>query len=107
MSNKLEKLRKLNNNLDKKINKENQPMFTDVICYIRSGNISAFNQEMVRRDLSEMVLSAQNRGENITDVIGGDFKEFCDEVIANLPPKTAKEKWIGYSMFMYVNFRNN
>lgn len=94
MSNKLEELRKLNNKLDKKINEENQPLFTDMICYIRGANISALSQEIVRQDLSEMVLSAQSRGENISDVIGGDFKEFCDEVISNLPPRTAKEKWI-------------
>lgn len=90
----LEELRKLNNNLDTKINEENQPVFTEMICYIRSANISFLSQEIVRRDLSEMVISAQSRGENIADVIGGDFKEFCDEVIANLPPRTAKEKWI-------------
>ncbi|MBS5111583.1 MAG: hypothetical protein KHZ15_02720 [Coprobacillus cateniformis] len=94
MSSELEKLCKLNNNLDEKISKENQPLFTDMICYIRSANISALSQEMVRRDLSEMIISAQNRGENINDVIGGDLKEFCDEVISNLSPKTVKEKWI-------------
>lgn len=94
MSNKLEELSAINNKLDKQINAENQPLFTDMICYIRSANISSLNQEMVRHDLSEMILSAQNRGENIRDVIGEDFKEFCDEVISNLPPKTLKEKWI-------------
>lgn len=94
MSNKLVELRKLNNELDEKINEENQSIFTDMICYIRSANISSLNQEMVRRDLSEMVLSAQSRDENIADIIGGNFKEFCDEVIANLPPRTTKEKWI-------------
>lgn len=94
MSSKLEELRKLNNELDEKINEENQPLFTDMICYIRSANISSLSQEMVRRDLSEMVLSAQSRGDNIADMIGGDFKEFCDEVIRNLSPRTAKEKWI-------------
>lgn len=94
MTKKLEELRKVNNELDAKISKENQPLFMDMICYIRSANISALNQEMVRRDLSEIVLSAQSRGEKITDVINGDFKEFCDEVISNLPTRTVKEKWI-------------
>lgn len=94
MSNKIKKLRRINNDLDEKINKENQPLFTDMICYIRNANISVLNQERVRRDLSEMVISAQSRGEKIADVIGGDFKEFCDEVISNLPPRTVKEKWI-------------
>lgn len=94
MTKKLEELRRINNDLDAKISEENQPLFTDMICYIRSANISALSQEMVRRDLSEIVLSAQSRGEKITDVISGDLKEFCDEVISNLPTRTVKEKWI-------------
>lgn len=76
MTKKLEELRRINNDLDAKISEENQPLFTDMICYIRSANISALSQEMVRRDLSEIVLSAQSRGEKITDVISGDLKEW-------------------------------
>jgi DNA-binding ferritin-like protein (Dps family) len=53
------------------------------LLYIRSANISVLSQEMVRRDLSEIILSAQSRGEKITDVISGDLKEFYDEVISN------------------------
>ena len=53
------------------------------LLYIRSANISVLSQEMVRRDLSEIILSAQSRGEKNTDVISGDLKEFCDEVISN------------------------
>lgn len=92
MNSQLKELRKLNNQIDKKISAENQPLFTDIICYIRGADISDYNQEVVRRDLSEMILSAQDRGEDIHSVIGGDFKEFCDEVIANLSPKTTKDK---------------
>lgn len=92
MSIKVKELQKLNNQLNEKIDTENQPLFTDMICYIRSANISDYNQELVRHDLSEMILSAQERGEDIHSVIGGNFKEFCDEVIANLPPKTTKDK---------------
>lgn len=92
MGNKVKELQKQNNKLDKRINSENQEVFTDMICYIRGADISDYNQELVRRDLTEMMLSAQERGENIYHVIGGDFKEFCDNVIANIPPKTMKEK---------------
>ncbi len=94
MSKKLKELRKINNDLDTKISKENQPLFTDMICYIRSANISVLTQEKVRRDLSEIVISAQSRGEKISDVISGDLKTFCDEIIANLETRTVKEKWI-------------
>lgn len=92
MNKKVKELNDLNNRLDAQINEENQEIFTDMICYLRGANISDYDQELVRRDLTEMVLSAQSRGENIHTVIGGDFKLFCDNVIANLPPKTAKEK---------------
>lgn len=92
MSIKTKELHKLNNQLNEKIDANNQPIFTDIICYIRSSNISYYNQELVRHDLSKMILSAQARGEDIYSVIGGDFKDFCDEIIANIPPKTTKDK---------------
>lgn len=94
MNIKLKELQKLNNQLDEKINAENQPIFTDMICYIRAADISDYNQELVRQDLSEMIISAQERNEDIYSVIGGDFRIFCNEVIANIPPKTMKEKLI-------------
>lgn len=91
MGSRIKELRKLNNQMDKRIHTENQSIFTDMICYIRGANISDYNQELIRCDLSEMILSAQDRGEDIHLVIGGDFKAFCDEVIASLPPKSAKD----------------
>jgi len=91
---KVKELQRQNNELDENINLENQGIFTDMICYIRGADISDYNQELVRRDLIEMVLSAQERGESLNNLIGGDFKEFCDNVIASLPPRTIKEKML-------------
>ncbi len=93
---KAKELNRINNKLDKQINEENQQAFTDMICYIRGTNISDYNQEVVRQDLTEMVLSAQKRGENISSVIGDDYKDFCDNVIANLPHKTQKQRIIEF-----------
>jgi len=90
----MKKLRKLNNELDKKISSENQPVFTDMICYIRGASISDYDQELVRRDLSEMIIDAQSRGDSLEAVIGSDYKGFCDEVIGALPPKSTKQKII-------------
>lgn len=94
MNRKARIINKENNRLDKQIKEENQEVFTDMICYLRGADISDYEIECVRRDLTEMVLSAQSRGENIDTVIGEDYKEFCDSVIANLPPKTKKQKLI-------------
>lgn len=87
-------LNKLNNQLDKQISKENQPLFTDMMVYLRGADISEVDQELVRRDMTEMVLSAQAWGEGLEDLIKGDYKAFCDEIIASLPKKTPKQKWI-------------
>lgn len=92
MNKKTRELNRINNELDRQLNAENNKALTDIICYLRVANISACNQEIIRQDLLEMVLSAQERGENIQAVIGGDYKAFCDNVIASLPPQNRKEK---------------
>ncbi|KAF5056705.1 hypothetical protein DSECCO2_364480 [anaerobic digester metagenome] len=94
MTKKVKELQKQNNQLDKNINLEYQGIFTEMICYIRCADISDYNQELVRRDLIEMVLSAQKRGESLNNLIGGDFKQFCDNIIAGLPSRTKKEKML-------------
>ncbi len=96
MNKKAKELNRINNKLDKQISEENQQAFTDMICYIRGANRSDYNQEVARQDLTEMVLSAQKRGENISSVIGDDYKDFCDNVIANLPHKTQKQRVIEF-----------
>jgi DNA-binding ferritin-like protein (Dps family) len=92
MNKKTKELNKQNNKLDNQISAENQEAFTNIVCYLRGANISEYDQEVVRQDLTEMVLSAQKRGEDIRAVIGEDYKDFCDNVIANLPPKTTIKK---------------
>lgn len=64
MNSKTKKLNKQNNILDRQISKKNQSIFTDMICYLRGSNISEYDIEVVRQDLTEMVLSAQKRGES-------------------------------------------
>jgi len=96
MNRKVKELNKRNNELDQKIEEKNDEVLTNMICYLRGADISAYHQELVRNDLLEMVLSAQERGEDIQTVIGGDYKEFCDDIIANLPPKTMKQKVVDF-----------
>jgi DNA-binding ferritin-like protein (Dps family) len=96
MNKKTKELNRMNNSLDKQVNPENKEAFTDMICYLRGANISGYHQELVRHDLTEMVLSAQQRGENIRAVIGEDYQAFCDDVIASLPPVTLKQRIIDF-----------
>lgn len=96
MNRKTKELNRLNNELDSKINDGNQEVFTDIICYLRGSAISDYDQELVRQDLLEMILSAQERGEDIETVIGEDYKEFCDSIIASLPKKTLKQRTVSF-----------
>ena len=43
-----------------------------------------------------MVLDAQERGDTLSDVIGGDYKAFYDEIIASLPHKSAGRRAAEY-----------
>ncbi|MCI5920100.1 MAG: hypothetical protein MRZ75_12360 [Roseburia sp.] len=94
MMRKTRMLQKENNRLDEQILEENQEKFTDMICYLRGSDLTDYDVESVRHDLTEMVLAAQERGEGIDAVIGEDYKEFCDSVIETLPKKTPKQKLV-------------
>lgn len=87
-------LRKLNNQLDKKLTPDNNKVLTDIIVYLRGAKISEYDQELIRQDLLEMVLSAQERGEDIASVIGEDYKSFADNIVANVPKLTWKDRML-------------
>ena len=105
MDRKTKLLNQHNNELDLQVAPHNQKAFTDIICYLRSAGISEYDQELVRQDLLEMILSAQVRGADIDSVLGTDYKEFCDNVIASLPPKTIKQKAIDFFSNQPFDFR--
>ena len=86
------KLRDENNELEKQLSEEANAVLTDIVVYIRCANISEFNQERVRRDIDEMLLEGERRGQSVDDIIGGDYKTFCDSVISEVPQLTAAQK---------------
>ncbi|MBN7773842.1 hypothetical protein [Clostridium aminobutyricum] len=92
----VKKLRRLNNEIGKKLTKENGIIMTDMVCYIRGSGLSEKNQELIRQDLLEMALSAQERKEPFSAVVGEDYKGFCNEIISSMPQMTTKEKIVEY-----------
>lgn len=86
------KLRDENNELEKQLSEEANAVLTDIVVCIRCANISEFNQERVRRDIDEMLLEGERRGQSVDDIIGGDYKTFCDSVISEVPQLTAAQK---------------
>lgn len=81
--NKLKELRKENNAQDKRLSKENDAIITDMICYLRASDLCEYDIEVIRKELTGMALEAQLRNEEFNDVIGGDHKAFCNELMKN------------------------
>lgn len=69
MNKKTKELLKANNKREELVNEENDEVLTDMICYLRASNVSEYDQELVRADLTEMILDAQERGEDIKKTI--------------------------------------
>ncbi len=87
------KLRDENNELELGLSKEANDVMTDIVVYIRSANISDLNQEIVRRDIDEMLLEGERRGQSVAEVIGDDYKAFCDSVICEVPQLTPLQRF--------------
>ncbi len=93
-----------NNKLEQKLSKETNAILTDMVVYIRGANITEYNQEIVRRDITNMLIEGQERGLSAAEVIGDDYKAFCDAVIAEMPQMTKKQRLISYIQLMCMCF---
>ena len=92
MNRRTKRLLAANNELEKELTPENNRAMTDIIVYLRAANITEYQQELVRRDITEMVLEGQRRGDAMEEVIGADYKAFCDAVLAEVPKRTARQR---------------
>ena len=81
-----------NNAFERALSPEFNQVLTDMVVYLRSAPVSEYNQELVRRDIGRMFLDAQRRGDTPADVIGEDYRAFCDQVLDQVPRLTARER---------------
>ena len=102
MKKETKELLKKNNENEKQILEENDEIYTNMVVYLRGANISEYNQEKVREDLIAMILDGQERGDDIQKVIGENYKEICDEIIAEIPKKTVKEN-VMYALMLTLD----
>lgn len=89
----VDELRKNNNRLEEEnLSKSENEDMTKIVVYLRGSHLSDMDQELVRQDILDMVLSAKERGEEMCQAIGTDYKQFCDDIITEIKPKSIKEK---------------
>ena len=103
MSKRTKQLLNENNALENCIqNPENKEVLTNMVVYIRAANISPYDQEKVRRDMTEMILDGEHRGAPIKDVIGEDYRLFCDDVIAEIPKLTGRTRILSFCRDLFL-----
>ena len=94
MNIKTKKLLKENNKFEKNLSKESNEILTDIVVYLRGSAISEYHQEEVRRDISQMLFDGEKRNESVRDIIGEDYKSFCDEIVKSFPPRSKIERFL-------------
>lgn len=92
MSRKTRRLRKENRELKWELNEENINLMKSIEEYIGKEAIGRYQQNLVWRDIAQMLLAGQRQGRTAKDVLGSDYETFCNEVIDALPKMTPKEK---------------
>lgn len=83
----VEILRKENIEFGKSLIKENNKVFTDIVCYLRVSNLNEENQEEIISDIIRMFLDCQENDKPIESVIGNDYKQFTDNIILAMNAK--------------------
>lgn len=83
-----------NNELEKQLSEEGKKVLTDIVVYLRGVPVSTYEQEKVRRDITQMLIDGEKRGTSAREVIGGDYREFCDSIVEEIPHMSGKEKVI-------------
>lgn len=89
---KVKLLRKENNVLEKELSKENEEIMTDIVCYLRFFPVSTVLQETIRKDIVLMLLNGERNNQRANEVLGDDYRQFCDNLLKELPQYTLRQK---------------
>ena len=81
-----------NNQREKELSPDNQKVLTDIVAYLRGSSASTYQQELVHRDILDMLQEGETRGQTAAQVIGEDYQTFCDEILAELPKRSMKQR---------------
>lgn len=92
MSRRVKEMLKENNELEQQLSDEGRKVLTDIVVYLRGVPVSMYEQEKVRRDIIQMLIDGEKRETSTREVIGEDYREFCDSIVAEIPHMSRKEK---------------
>lgn len=81
MSRRVKEMLKENNELQEQLSDDGKKVLTDIVVYLRGVPVSMYEQERVRRDITQMLIDGEKRGSSAREVIGEDYREFCDNIV--------------------------
>ena len=81
-----------NNRRGEQLTPENQKILVDIVAYLRGSSASTYQQELVHRDILDMLQEGEARGQTAAQVIGEDYQAFCDEILTELPKRNMKQR---------------
>ena len=91
--NKAERERKENFELGKSLTKENNEIFTNIVCYLRVSDLTEEDQEEIISDILRMFLDCEAEGKSIASMVGEDYKQYTENIISAVNPnKTVYQK---------------
>ena len=83
-----------NNRRGEQLTPENQKILVDIVAYLRGSSASTYQQELVHRDILDMLQEGEARGQTAAQVIGEDYQTFCDEILSELPRRSAGQQTV-------------
>lgn len=87
------KLRKENQVREKQLFAENRRIVEKSVTYLYQKKADDYAVECVRGDLIDMLLDGERRGMAGSQVIGGDYRGVCDEILRSVPKLTEDKRW--------------
>lgn len=80
------------NTYKEKLSEDYRAIFDEVMVYFRTSALPDKDIEMALQDILSSFLEAQALGKTINEVIGDNYKEFCENIIVELKasPKSKK-----------------
>ncbi|SHG32882.1 DUF1129 family protein [Ornithinibacillus halophilus] len=94
----------LNNHLREELTEENKKLYENMIIYIRTtSNKSEQQTEEVLLEILEHFVQAQKDGKTASEIFGNNIKEYCDEIIHEIPGEK-RNKNIKFGLFIGIQY---
>lgn len=105
MSRASRRLRKINNKMEYRIDPVDFDTMTDIECYLESTSLTDMQRQEVRRDIIDMLIDGRRRGRTAKDIIGRDYRAFCDDIVSAIAPASFWLRTLGWmnSAFGFVS----